>query len=118
MGENNDSIPVQMNDSLAWNKLTISSYMMETYATVYGLQGKHHQFLYKQDTTKRTIVLTNPSDQLEAYSFHYDDPRSDQFVLTGEGKDVQVKIAMKPLSIDSIRLNKERISWIYQSKKN
>ena len=116
--ENNDSIPVQMNDSLAWNKLTISSYMMETYATVYGLQGKHHQFLYKQDTTKRTIVLTNPSDQLEAYSFHYDDPRSDQFVLTGEWKDVQVKIAMKPLSIDSIRLNKERISWIYRPRKN
>jgi hypothetical protein len=111
--EYNDSIPVQMNDTLAWSKFSTVSYLGTTYATVYGLQGKHHQFLYKQDTNKHTISLTSPSDQSSVYTFQYDDSRSGQHVLSGDWKDVPVKIVMKPVSIDSFRLNKEKISWIF-----
>jgi hypothetical protein len=115
--EYNDTIPALMNDTMVWRKLTITSELGNSYATVYHFQDKREQFICNMDTVKHTISF-HQFNGFSSDSFHYENPRSDQYVLTGEWKDVPVKIIMKQLNIDSIRLNKEKISWIYRQGEN
>jgi hypothetical protein len=114
----NDTIPALMNDSLVWRKFTLTSAFGNSYATVYHFQERNERFTYDLDSVKRTIAFHSPYDPWTSDSFYYECPHPDQFILTGLWKGVPVKIIMKLINIDSIRLNKEKISWIYRPGKN
>jgi hypothetical protein len=114
----NDTIPALMNDSLVWRKFTLTSAFGNSYATVYHFQDRKEQFIYDLDSVKRTIAFHSLYNTWTSDSFYYESPRPDQFILTGLWKGVPVKIIMKQLNIDSIRLNKEKISWIYHKGQN
>lgn len=104
-----DTLPPLATDTLRWKRVLLFVY--GDYFVVYNMQDKSRWFKFKVDSAQKTFTLKNGPDKKKWKVFHYDNPAKDQLKLAGKwkGKDISVLLKLSP--VDSIRLNKERVTF-------
>ena len=103
-----DTLAPLTTDTLRWKRvlLFVDGHNM----VVYNMQGKGKWFKFKIESIKKTLTL-NSDDKAKMKVFHYTYPAKDMMHLAGKwnGKDISVSLKLSPL--DSIPLNKEKITF-------
>ncbi|MEO7490947.1 MAG: hypothetical protein ABIU77_27770, partial [Ferruginibacter sp.] len=103
-----DTLPPLLTDTLRWRKFAFAN---KNSAIVYNMLDKAEYYDCEMDTIKRTYTLHNNPDTATWPVLHYSNPLKNILQLTGNWKGNNVTVVMKEIPLDSVALNKERITF-------
>lgn len=106
-----DSLPPLLTDTLRWKGFVLD---YKDYVVIYSMQEKTDWYHCDVDSSEKTFTLHDNPDKTTWHQFHFEYPAHDQLHLTGKWKGRDVSIWMKSLSMDSMFLNKEKITLIQE----
>lgn len=78
------------------------------------MQDKAKWFKFDLDSAKKTFTLHSGPDKKKWKVFHYNNPAKDQLQLAGKWKGRDVSVLLKLSPVDSIPLNKERVTFFQE----
>ena len=105
-----DTIPPLLTDSLRWKRLVFTS---DKDAIIYRMNDAKDYYSYTVDSSKKTFALRNTDDTTISALLHFDSPGKEQLLLSGNWKKREVHISMKENPVDSLTINKEKISLVW-----
>ena len=105
-----DTIPPLLTDSLRWKRLVFTS---DKDAIIYRMNDAKDYYSCTVDSSKKTFALRNTDDTTISALLHFDSPGKEQLLLSGNWKKREVHISMKENPVDSLTINKEKISLVW-----
>jgi hypothetical protein len=105
-----DTLPPLLTDTLRWKRfLFINSWHIDK-AVIMGMDDGSDWYNYNLDTVKKTLTLYDNPDTTTWKILHYIYPAKGQLQLTGKWKGQDIQVSLKEFSVDSMSLNKEKIT--------
>ncbi len=104
-----DSLTQIAPDTLRWKHIFLWPH--SGYFVTWDMSDKYNQYLFKTDSLKRTYTFTKPGKIVEVLNYTYSPKNILQLTGKWKGKNIQVSLTLSP--VDSIRLNKERITLVH-----
>jgi hypothetical protein len=106
-----DTLQPLLTDTLRWRRFALA---YKNSAVIYSMQDKADYYDCDVDTMKHIFTLHNNPDTASWFVFHYSYPQKNMFQLRGNWKGNDVSILMKEIPLDSMALNKERITFFQE----
>ncbi len=106
-----DTLQPLLTDTLRWKRF---AFAYKNSAVIYNMQDKADFYDCDIDTIKQTYILHDNADTSTWHVLHYSYPQKNILQLSGIWKGSDVNILMKEKSIDSMNLNKERITFLQE----
>ena len=103
-----DTLPPLTTDTLRWKRLL----MHGKKAIVCNMLDVNDYYDFDKDSSKKTITFHDNPNKEKWKVFHYTYPAKVKFQLIGKWKGKDINVLMKSTPIDSIPLNKEKITLI------
>jgi hypothetical protein len=103
-----DTLPPLTTDTLRWKRLLMSG----GHAVVCNMSDDQDLYSCDVDSSKGTFTFHNNPDKTTWHLFHFSYPEKDHLQLVGKWKGKDIQVTMRSFPVDSIRLNKEKISLI------
>ena len=108
-----DTLPPLLTDTLRWKKFAFDcSIGYKPGAIIYSMRDEPDAYQCDVDSIRKTFTLHDNPDKSTWHEFRYEYPSRDQLVLKGKWKGRDVIIRMKETFLDSLPLNKEKISLL------
>ena len=104
-----DTIQPVLSDTLRWKRF---AFVYKNSAVIYNMQDSAVFYDYDTDSLKNIYTLHDNPDSAKWDRFHYSYPQKNKFELTGKWKGVDVHLMMEEISIDSMKLVKEKIVFL------
>lgn len=104
-----DTLPPLLSDTLRWKRL---AFAYSKYAVIYGMNDKLEYYECDADSSRRTFRLHDGADSLHWPLLHYAYPAEGQLKLSGQWKGRDIDVSLKSVPIDSMRLSREKTTWI------
>jgi hypothetical protein len=106
-----DTIQPILTDTLRWKKFAIVNKKL---AVIYNMKDSAGYYDYDKDSIKCIYRLHDNPDSLKWDELHYSYPVKNKLQLIGKWKGIDVKIMMEETPIDSMVLNKERLTFLQE----
>jgi hypothetical protein len=107
--KNNDTLPPLKTDTLRWARMLVN---WSGYATIKLINDSSRNFVFRPDTTKKTITMFSNTDTTRKSLFAYSKPEKDILVMNGAWNGDSVYIRMKMFDINKFNLVNRKFSWI------
>jgi hypothetical protein len=105
-----DTLPPLMTDTLRWKRLL----MYGGRAIVCNMSDGQDRYTCDVDSVNGTYTFHANPDSTNRHLFHFSYPEKDQLQLSGEWKGKAIRVTMKLLPLDSIPLNREKVTLIQE----
>jgi hypothetical protein len=106
-----DTIQPILTDTLRWKKFAIVNKKL---AVIYNMKDSAGYYDYDKDSIKCIYRLHDNPDSLKWDELHYSYPVKNKLQLIGKWKGIDVKIMMEETPIDSMVVNKERLTFLQE----
>jgi hypothetical protein len=108
-----DTLAPLLTDTLRWKRFALTDYQGTKYAVIYYMAGDDQDwFNYQVDSSKKLIVLIDAGDTTKRFPFNFSEPGKNQLLLQGKWMGNDFHILMDKVEIDSMRLVREKVTWI------
>ncbi len=103
-----DTLPPFTTDTLRWKRLL----MHGDRAFICSMSDDQDEYTCDVDSSKGTYTFHNNPDTSSWHLFHYSYLQKDRLQLVGKWKGKDIRVTMSSFPVDSLPLNKEKISLI------
>ena len=104
-----DTLAPLITDTIRWKRFAIP---YKTTAAIFNMQDKAIEYDFKIDSIKHTYIFHDNDDSLKWDVLHYQYSNKNTLEFTGKWKGNDVHIIMKEMPVDSMTLNKDRITFL------
>jgi hypothetical protein len=104
-----DSLQPLLTDTLRWKRVVFD---YRDYIIIYDMRDQKDWYHCDVDSNRKTFTLHDNPDTSTWKKFSFEYPPGDQLVLKGKWKGQEVTIRMRSVPLESLQLNKEKISVV------
>jgi hypothetical protein len=106
-----DTIPPILTDTLRWKRFALVG---RHTAEIYNMKDSAGSYVYDLDSNKHLYTLHDNTDTLKWDKLVYSHPQKNKMEFSGKWKNIDVHIMMDEVSIDSMKLIKEKIVFMQE----